>query len=288
MEIARPIPSAWPRITAVVIPTTSPRLLTRGPPEFPGLIEASVWITSGIVMPSCWMSRPLALTTPLVTVGPPGRSRALPMARTSSPTWSASELPSSAAVSPSASIWSTARSVGASRPTMLAWNWRPSSRVMVILSAGWPVSTVMTWLLVTMWPSSSMMKPVPTPGGGVTCPNTSSVAASLRMCTTDGRNSFTKSGAFRTSSSPGMPSATAVGDGVAADGVPSEPPPQAARTAARTRSRSTDRLTRTARGTAILLCSSVTRLRCTSNVLPCRMVPHRRFPEDSTNLAWRT
>jgi hypothetical protein len=39
--MAKPIPLA-PRTIAVLIPTTSPARLTSGPPELPGLIEASV------------------------------------------------------------------------------------------------------------------------------------------------------------------------------------------------------------------------------------------------------
>ena len=36
---------------AVLIPTTSPFILISGPPELPGLIAASVCITSGIEYP---------------------------------------------------------------------------------------------------------------------------------------------------------------------------------------------------------------------------------------------
>src|SRR4030066_237503 len=47
MGIANPIP--WPPLTiAVLIPTTSPRVLRRGPPEFPGLMDASGWIRSAL------------------------------------------------------------------------------------------------------------------------------------------------------------------------------------------------------------------------------------------------
>ena len=187
------MPSALPRMTAVVIPTTSPCASTSGPPELPGLIAASVWIASGIVTLDSWISRPSALTTPFVTVGPPGRFRALPMATTSSPTSNSDESPSSSCRRPSASIFRTAMSVGGSRPTTVASNSRPSSSVTVMSSTASPDCELMTWLFVTMWPSSSMMKPVPTPVLGVTCPNTSSVAASLMMCTTDGRSRSTSS-----------------------------------------------------------------------------------------------
>src|SRR5438132_1351486 len=56
-----------------------------------------------------------------------------------------------------------------------------------------PLSVLTTWLLVTMWPLSSMMNPVPTPALGTSWPNTSRVAVSLLMWTTDGRRSFTSS-----------------------------------------------------------------------------------------------
>ena len=43
--IANPIPidPDWPNI-AVLIPMTSPLRLNKGPPEFPWLIDASVWM----------------------------------------------------------------------------------------------------------------------------------------------------------------------------------------------------------------------------------------------------
>ena len=56
-------------ITAVLMPTTSPREDTSGPPELPGLSAASVWITSSISRPDRARSeRPSAETTPVVTV----------------------------------------------------------------------------------------------------------------------------------------------------------------------------------------------------------------------------
>ena len=46
--IAKPYPALTPvgLAMALVIPITSPRELTSGPPEFPGLIAASVWMRS--------------------------------------------------------------------------------------------------------------------------------------------------------------------------------------------------------------------------------------------------
>ena len=81
-----------PRVAiALLMPTTSPRMLTSGPPELPGLIAASVWIASMTVLASrrCrWLSpvrtgRFSALTMPLVTV--PCRPSGEPIATTCSP-----------------------------------------------------------------------------------------------------------------------------------------------------------------------------------------------------------
>ena len=64
--MANPMPCPVATI-AVLMPITSPRRLTRGPPELPGLIEASVWMKfSYVAIPTS--ARPVALTTPTVTV----------------------------------------------------------------------------------------------------------------------------------------------------------------------------------------------------------------------------
>ena len=64
IPIAKQIPCAG-RMTAVLTPITSPRELTSGPPELPGLSAASVWMTSSMSRPDCDLSdRPSALTTP--------------------------------------------------------------------------------------------------------------------------------------------------------------------------------------------------------------------------------
>jgi len=53
----------------VLMPTSLPELSSSGPPELPGLIAASVWITPSIRVPaSDGISRPSALTTPVVSV----------------------------------------------------------------------------------------------------------------------------------------------------------------------------------------------------------------------------
>jgi hypothetical protein len=44
--MAKPMPMLPPpgARMAVLMPTSSPRRLTKGPPELPGLMEASVWM----------------------------------------------------------------------------------------------------------------------------------------------------------------------------------------------------------------------------------------------------
>jgi hypothetical protein len=89
--------------------------LTSGPPELPKLIAASVWMKfskEASLIPS---DRPLALTTPVVTVL--SRFSGLPMTMVQSPTRTASLSPSSRNLrfSP-ALILSRARSVARSVP----------------------------------------------------------------------------------------------------------------------------------------------------------------------------
>ena len=75
----------------VLIPITSPYMFTNGPPEFPWLIAASVWMKS-LMEPICLPERPVALTIPCVTEAK--YPRGLPSARTISPCWTTSESPS--------------------------------------------------------------------------------------------------------------------------------------------------------------------------------------------------
>ena len=69
---AKPMPTEpWPPPVAIceLMPITRPFASRSGPPELPGLIEASVWITSGIVKPlGAWISRWRPETMPVVTV----------------------------------------------------------------------------------------------------------------------------------------------------------------------------------------------------------------------------
>jgi hypothetical protein len=105
---------------AVVMPMTRPWESSSGPPELPGLIDASVWITSSIRVPATdSISRPSALITPVVSVE--SRPNGLPIASTFCPTSSWCESASCTGWSgESTSIWSTARSLRGSTPTSRA------------------------------------------------------------------------------------------------------------------------------------------------------------------------
>ena len=89
------------------MPTTCPCMFTSGPPEFPWLIAASVWITllyvrvwsaphvSGSQFGSCAVIvRSSDETMPAVTVGPPSRASAYPSATTRWPSTRSAESPS--------------------------------------------------------------------------------------------------------------------------------------------------------------------------------------------------
>src|ERR1035438_3569779 len=82
---------------AVFMPMTWPAISTSGPPEVPGLMAASVWMNfwnwlGAPLGPGSSMERFLAETMPAVTVS--DSENGLPIARTQSPTWAPSELPS--------------------------------------------------------------------------------------------------------------------------------------------------------------------------------------------------
>src|SRR5258707_747635 len=77
----------------VLMPTTAPHRSTSGPPEFPGLIGASVWIIGCSARPGRMRLSPLTMPRVIVCSRPIG----LPIATTSSPTRSADESPSRAA-----------------------------------------------------------------------------------------------------------------------------------------------------------------------------------------------
>src|SRR5262245_576263 len=153
--MAKPMPTLPPdreRI-ALLMPTTSPDMLTRGPPELPGLMAASVWRKSS---KGPWpIERPLALMMPAVTVC--CRPNGEPIASTQSPTLILSESPRVAdgKLLPPCSR-STARSVRLSTPASLALNFFPSA-----VTASISVARSTTWALVSTVPDGSTMTPEP-------------------------------------------------------------------------------------------------------------------------------
>ena len=87
----------------------------------PGLMAASVWIMCSSDSLPASIERSRAETMPVVTVGPPGSARALPMATTSSPTFSVDDRPSLTGVSPlTPCILMTATSAVVSLPSRVA------------------------------------------------------------------------------------------------------------------------------------------------------------------------
>ncbi len=100
------------------------------------------------------LARPTALITPMVTVW--FRPKGFPMANTISPTFSLVASPQGSAGSPLASILMTARSVFGSAPISFALKSRLSpSRTLISCAFS------ITWLFVTMYPSSETMTPDP-------------------------------------------------------------------------------------------------------------------------------
>ena len=137
------------------MPTTWPWSLISAPPELPEFRAAVVW-SRDMVYPSTFTSRLMAEMMPSVMVPRSSSPRGLPMATTGSPTTSREESPNWAGERPSHSIFSTARSLGTSRPTSRASNTRSSwsttsSRLLPSI----------TWELVMMYPSADRMTPVP-------------------------------------------------------------------------------------------------------------------------------
>ena len=117
----------------VLMPTTSPRRLTNGPPELPGLIAASVCsqvLNSPVSSPpprSMACDRMRSWQEMMPKLIDRERPYGLPMATTVSPSSTVSELPNGAhsnsnffSRTSSMSIWMTARSVQGSAPTSLA------------------------------------------------------------------------------------------------------------------------------------------------------------------------
>ena len=142
--MAKPKPMNAPvgEAIQVLMPITSPSMLTSAPPELPGLMAASVWMKS-LMFSAGPCVRPTAETMPAVTVdsSPSG----LPTARAQSPTCTASESPSTATgMSPAAWNFTRARSMRGSLPTSspLKVRW---SCIRTLISCASPT----TWLLVS-------------------------------------------------------------------------------------------------------------------------------------------
>ena len=78
--MAKPMPALCPTLEAIIvlIPITSPCQFISGPPELPGLMAASVWMASSMVMPSGSRTERIELTMPRVMV--PASPKGLPMA----------------------------------------------------------------------------------------------------------------------------------------------------------------------------------------------------------------
>ena len=147
----------FPVAIAVLTPITEPFAASSGPPEFPLLIDASVWMTSSIVNSFGAVSgRWSALTIPAVTLR--SRPSGFPIATTESPTRIRSEFPSSSGrrARESTFTFRRARSVDGSVPTTRA---RTLSRLEKLTSICSAPST--TWKLVTIRPAVSITKPEP-------------------------------------------------------------------------------------------------------------------------------
>ena len=117
---AKLIPADWPTwlMIAVFMPMTWPREFRSGPPEFPGLIAASVWMIPLIIRPFLARSdRSRLLTIPVVRVR--SRPNGLPRASTFWPTRSRDESPRASGTS-----WS-----GATRTLTTATSFEASSPI---------------------------------------------------------------------------------------------------------------------------------------------------------------
>ena len=155
--IANPIPWASGRM-AVLMPTTAPQRSTSGPPEFPWLIAASVWIIgSRRDQEEPGRIRLTAETMPRVSVC--SRPKGFPMAKTSSPTRIRSSVSSRATGSVPSSgsgIRRIARSKSGSAPTIRAGTFVPRPSVTTTALA-----PKITWAFVRTRPEASMITPDP-------------------------------------------------------------------------------------------------------------------------------
>src|SRR5664279_1043134 len=181
--MAKPTPMEppWPpavedsEAIAELMPVACPLMSTSGPPELPGLMAASVWmslITVSWLVPwpgsccccgcRCWSElvrtgRLRAETMPEVTVA--DRPSGDPTATTPCPIFRSADVPRVAGVSPETPpAVITARSSVGSAPTTVAAAVVPSLNCTFRL-----VAPSMTWLLVRMRPPTDRMTPDPSP-----------------------------------------------------------------------------------------------------------------------------
>ncbi len=121
--IAKPMPieppEDWPPVAIwALMPITRPWPSSSGPPELPGLMAASVWITSAMLkLLGASIVRCTAETMPVVTVRV--KPNGLPMAIVGAPTLASDESPSGRtfmSLTSSGSIFRTARSDDTSVP----------------------------------------------------------------------------------------------------------------------------------------------------------------------------
>src|SRR3989338_1260025 len=151
-----------PDTMAELIPITSPRRFSKGPPELPGFIAVSVCITfsrrSDISPELAVTERDSPEIIPFDTELE-NWPRALPMATTVCPISKPSESPNTTVANPTASIFTTARSWKGSRAKTLA-SYLVSSFVMTVYDAS---ASRTTCLFVTIKPSLLTINPVPAP-----------------------------------------------------------------------------------------------------------------------------
>ena len=154
---SRPPRDTW---MAVLIPNASPELFSKGPPELPGPIKASVCNTPAMGRA---MSLSRVLPTPLITptVTDPSRPKGLPMAMAIWPGRATEESPRATGSMPSTTALSTfrrAKSLPGLVPRISASKLAPFWKFTLTRSA-----SCITWLLVTMWPWWSIRNPEPEP-----------------------------------------------------------------------------------------------------------------------------
>mmetsp|Transcript_2689 Transcript_2689/g.3605 ORF Transcript_2689/g.3605 Transcript_2689/m.3605 type:complete len:214 (-) Transcript_2689:398-1039(-) len=168
--MAKPMPMfprpPFPKI-AVFTPIKRPDESIRGPPEFPGLIAASVWMQFLITRPpNPSTSLPNADTTPVVTVL--SKPNGFPIAKADWPTCKSLEVPTFKGVGNMLVghfILSTAKSFSGSTPTTLASQASAIPCNLTLTVVGMVPVAKITWQFVTTCPCESHKIPDPVPKG---------------------------------------------------------------------------------------------------------------------------